>query len=456
MFPSRAWEQARATAAWLFVGLICLLGSPLWAAEEDPNEAQIQLVIAFLGEPDRETRAVGLQFIREELPGEAATKRFAALLPDLSAEAQVDLLDALGDRQDASARPAVLEMLASQEVAVRAASLRALGGLGGEADVPLLAGKTAADSEPEKLAARQSLVRMRGDGVNGAVVAAMAEAEPAVRIELLGVLAIRNARETLPSVLESVKDSEASVRLAALSAVRYLAEEKDAAVIVDILKAAEGDAEKRGAELAMLAVASRGREDSAEPIIAGLAEADVASRLVLLGGLARAGGPKALSAIVARLSDDEEAVRDQAVRMLSIWPDPAVTPHLLEIVKTDESLRHQVLAIRGLVRLAGPQDDQPADLERLTEAMSLAKRPEEKRLVLGVLGGVGTLPALDLATSAPDDTALADEAGLAAVMIAETMKEGDKDQIRAAMEKVEKTVKNQQIRQRAEKVLSSL
>ncbi|MFH1266311.1 MAG: HEAT repeat domain-containing protein [Planctomycetota bacterium] len=443
-------------AAWLFIGLVCLLGSPLWAAEKDPNEAQIQLVIEFLGEPDRETRAVGLQFIREELPGEAATKRFAALLPDLSAEAQVDLLDALGDRQDALARPAVLEMLASEEVAVRAASLRALGGLGGEADVPLLAGKTAADSEPEKLAARQSLVRMRGDGVNGAVVAAMAEAEPAVRIELLGVLAIRNARETLPSVLESVKDSEASVRLAALSAVRYLAEEKDAAVIVDILKAAEGDAEKRGAELAMLAVASRGREASAEPIIAGLAEADVASRLVLLGGLARAGGPKALSAIVARLSDDEEAVRDQAVRLLSIWPDSAVAPHLVEIAKADESLRHQVLAIRGLVRLASPQEDQPADLEKLTEAMSLAKRPEEKRLVLGVLGGVGTLPALDLATSSLADTALADEAGLAAVMIAETMKEGDKDQVRAAMEKVQETVKNQQIRQRAEKVLNSL
>ena len=441
---------------WLLFGLVCLVGSPLRAAEEEPEDDQLQLIIQFVGDADRETRAVGLQFIREDVPGEAATKRFAGLLPDLSPDGQVDLLDALGDRQDVAARPAVLEMLQSQEEAVRAAALGALGGLGEESDVPLLAGKAAAGSDLEKNAARRTLGRLRRGSVNAAIVSTMAEGKPEVRVVLLGVLAARNAKDSFPTVLASVEDPDPSVRLAAIEALRFLADENDTAAIVKIVKAANDEAERRKAELALLGVSNRGRQSCAEAIIAGLADADVASRIALLHGLARAGGPKALGAAAGRLDDDDEAVRDEAVRMLSGWPDPAVAGHLMEIANSAESLRHQVLAIRGLVRLASPQEDKPADLEALGEAMSLAKRPQEKRLVLGVLGGVGAWESLALVTPALDDPALVEEAGLAAVMIAERIEDGPKDELRPVMEKVGKLVTNQQTRERAQKVLQSL
>ena len=84
-------------------------------------------------------RAVGLQQVREQAKGPAATKRFAALLPKLPPDAQAGLLDALGDRGDKAARPALLDMLKSRDEPVRAAALRALGSLGEPDDVPLLA-----------------------------------------------------------------------------------------------------------------------------------------------------------------------------------------------------------------------------------------------------------------------------------------------------------------------------
>jgi HEAT repeat protein len=222
--------------------------------------------------------------------------------------------------------------------------------------------------------------------------------------------------------------------------------------MVGLLKRASDDAERRAARLALLAVCSRGREACAGAIIDGLADADAASRIALIQALARAGGEKALQTIAEHLDDQDEAVRDEAVRMLSYWPTAAAAPHLKTLAKGDD-LRHQVLAIRGLVRLAGPREDKPADVTALAEAMNLAHRPDEKRLVLGVLGGVPTADSLALVAPLLDDPQLAEEASLAAVLIAEQMGSDNRDQVRAALEKVLKVTHNGPIRERAQNVL---
>ena len=120
-----------------------LAGFPAQAQEED--DSQIQLAIEIIGDADRETRAIGLQLVREGLPGEAVTLKLADLLPKLVPAAQAELMDALADRGDAAARPAVLKMLESSDETVVAAALRGLGSLGSSAEVPLLAQKAAGD-----------------------------------------------------------------------------------------------------------------------------------------------------------------------------------------------------------------------------------------------------------------------------------------------------------------------
>ena len=442
-------------AAWL-LGLACVLCSSTSPAQEDPDDALIQMVVELLSDADRDMRAVGLQQVREEVPGEAATNRFAALLPKLKPGAQADLLEALGDRGDAAARPAVVMMLLSQEESVRAAVLRALGALGDTSDVVLLALKAATGSGLEKRAARQSLVRLRGDDVNATIVAALAVGGSKVRVELLGVLAARGAKETLPTVIAGAEDSEASVRLAALDALRFLADQRHVATIVEILKAAKDDQSRRKAELALLVVCSRGGQVCADAIIAGLAQADVPSRVVLLRALARAGGPKALAEVVARLDDDDRTVRDEAVRMLSIWPTREAMEPLRVFAFPGDNRRYQVLAIRGLARLAGPQGDQPADLKTLSELMSSVKPLADKRLVLGALGGAATAEALAMALSNMDQSDLVEEAGAAAARIAEKMGEGEGDTVFRAMKKVLDGTKNPHTRARALGVLGGV
>jgi HEAT repeat protein len=439
----------------LLLALIFLSCGLLQAAEEAPDPELVQMVVDLVKDSDRDMHALGLQQVREEMPGEAVTKQFAELLPELPADRQAGLLEALGERGDTSARSAVMELLNSDAEAVRTAAIKAVGGLGNPSDVPVLAQKAAAGSPSERVAAQQSLVGLAGEGVNAAIISTMTDAEPAVRVELLGVLAARNAQEGLPTVRNSVEDSDSAVRLAALEAMRFLADESRIEEIVGIVKAAKDDQDRAKAELALLTVCSRGRQKCVDAIVSGLGDADAPSRVVLVRGLARAGGPTAMEAIVDRLNDRDEAVRDEAVRLLSIWPDSAAANQLKDLAVGD-NLRYHVLAIRGLVRLASPSGDQPGDAKMLAETMNLAMRPAEKRLVLGALSGMASEESLAQVLPALDNPDLADEAGFAAVIIAEQLQDGNKDALRAAMEKVRENAKDDQIRQRAEKVLQSL
>ena len=343
-------------------------------------------------------RAIGLQQVRSEAPGEAATKQFIQLLPKLGPEARAELVDALGERGDPAARLAVLDVLQSADEATRAAALRALAKLGSEADVPLLVQRTAAGSAAEQLAASQSLTRLKGEGVNRAIVAQLGPSPSGLRVKLLEILAARNATESLPAVVASASDPDAMVRLAALDALRVLADEGQTGDLVKLLQTAETDVHRTKAEAALLALCSRVRDKCVPALTTGLAGADARTRATLLQALARAGGPAALEAVASCLEDPDQTVRDEAVRMLSLWPDRAVVPRL-EKIAAAESLRHHVLAIRGLVRLASPEGDQPADLKLLGGAIRLAKRRDEKQLALGVLSRAANAESLAVAVS---------------------------------------------------------
>ena len=369
-------------------GILCLtvalgLGGGL-RAEETPNADLVEMIVNLLSDKDRDTRNLGLQQVRDEAKGPAATKQFAALLPKLPPESQAGLLDALGGRGDRAARSDVLPMVKSEDAAVRAAAIRALGPLGEAADVPLLTRQLTV-AEAEQKAAREALARLGGPQVNAAIVAELKRAKPEARAELLGVLGVRKAREALPVVLQSAGDHDAAVRLAALTALRGLAGQEQAPVLVKLLAAAKDDQEQWQAEQALLAVCGQGREACVEAVLAGMADAGPSARPVLLRVLARARGGKALAAIVSAAKDPQPEVSKEALRLLANWPDASAVPPLRAIARESESLRANAVAVQGLIHMASPVKDKPADVDLLVEAVKLARRPQEKQMASHVL-----------------------------------------------------------------------
>lgn len=442
-----------------FASTLCLLaalGASVRTPAQPADEDLLQMVAELLSSPDRDTRGLGLQQVREGLPGEAITRRFAELLPKLAPQGQAALLDALSERGDRAARPVVLNAAASPDESVRIAALRALAALGEPADVMLLAEKAASGSDLEKEPARQSLARLRGEKITAAILDVMTKATPKVQTELLRALAARKATEAMPVVLRSGADPDRSVRLAALAAAKTLAGANDTAAIIQIQASAREEVERNAAEATLLAVCGRNGQACADALLAKLPNADVPTRLSLLRALAVIGGPRALEAITGCWGDSDPSVRDEAVRILSVWPEVAAAPHLLKIAKETDNPAHQILALRGMIRLASPEEERPANMEMLNEAWKLAKRPEEKRLALGALGGMSTPAALELALEALASPELREEAALAVVMIAEKLPAANANEVRSAMQKVLQCAQEPALRQRAEKIVKGL
>jgi hypothetical protein len=438
-------------AVLLSVGFAPFLTGVARAAD---NEV-VDMIVKLLSGSDNDMRVMAIQQIREKVPGKDATLRFVALLDKLPGDLQIKLIDALGARGDIAARPAILKMLNSKTPAMRVTAASALSGVASPDDIPVLAKLAARGSDPEKNAARNTLRKLRGDKMNAAMTEALKNADTKTKTELITALTDLNVKTSLPVVLESVDDSDLAVRLAVLSALRAMADENYTAVLVKRLTSAKDKTERRKAALALLSVCGRGKTKCAEAVIAGFDGSDATTRILLMRVLTEAGGPKSLNEIVTRLKDDDKAVSTAALRVLTGWPDRGATVHLKKLAGDVKNLRNHILAIRGMVRLAGPGKDRPADLATLSEAMKLATRKEEKVLVLGTLGTIPTLESLTQVAAAMDTPALAEDACLAAVLISEKITGGDKARVRAVMQKVVKTVKNEKTLARAKKLLAA-
>ncbi|MCP4451553.1 MAG: hypothetical protein GY809_08830, partial [Planctomycetes bacterium] len=373
----------------------------------------------------------------------------------LPVDLQVKLIDALGGRGDPVARPAILKMLNSETEAIRDVAASALAGVASPSDIPVLARMAATGSDLEKKAARRSLRLLPGHDMNTAMGAALQDAEAQMKIELMSALVDRKVIESIPVILKSVHDADLTVRLAVLDALRAMAGAKQTAIIVTRLKSAQDKKERRQAALTLVATCRRGRTKCAPAVIAGFKDADAPTRIALMRALLEAGGPKSLNEIVGRLKDKDKTVSSEAVRILSNWPDRTAYTPLTTLAGDVKNLRNHILALRGIVRLAGPAKDRAGDFATLSKAMTLATRKEEKVLVLGALGTIPTWESLTLVASFLDQPSLAEDAGLAAVVIAEKIGKDKQDQARAVMQKVAKTVKREKTRDRAKKVLEA-
>ena len=112
---------------------------------------------------------------------------------------------------------------------------------------------------------------------------------------------------------------------------------------------------------------------------------------------------------------------------------------MLMIARISADEAHPVLALRGYVRLVRlPSDRTPVETFRmLEEAMTIASRPEEKKLVLGGLADVRHIDALMMADLHLGDEALCDEAAVAMLTIARALAAEQPDAAVAAIRKVQ-------------------
>jgi HEAT repeat protein len=423
----------------------------------------VPMVAEILAGKDAQLQGIALSFV-QEIPGPEGTAAIVGLIAKAAPAGQAALVAQLDSRGDPAAKPAVLEAARSKDDAVRTAALAALGALGGAPEVALLAQAAATAPAAEAAAARASLARLHGQDVNQTMIAglsgsSLSQGDAKVRCELLRALADRKADEAAPAVIKAAGDADPAVRLEAVKALDVLGDEKALALVISILVKAQADDERQAAEKTILSICSRaaGKDACLQAITGALAGAQMPARGALIRSLSKIGGQKAIAPVRAALADSDAAVKESAVRALADWPDIGAAADLLAIAKTDPKTTNQVLALRGYLRLAGLPDRPAAEKIRMCqEALTVIKRPDEKKLVLGVLADVNSPEALLMVVPMLSEGAVKNEAASAAVKIAKGLGNKLPPETGPAMQEVLKITKDKRVIKDAEDILKKI
>jgi len=416
--------------------------------------AEVNTILEVMNDPDPKVRGAGIEALNVMTSPEA-TKAIAEKVKTANPDLKVTLLRALMSRADKSTLPTFVACAADADESVKTEAVKGLAVLGDASVIPLLV-KIASETGKPQEAARNSLDRLAGGAdIDGSLITALGTADAKGKAELARSLGARRAESAVPALLKAAEDADGAVRQEAWKALGVVADAKTLPQLVALLvKAQDADREEAGRTVIAACKRDQDVEKRAEPILAGFGGAQGPPRLALLGVLGRVGGKKPLEALRAALKEKDDKVHDATVRAIAEWPDAAVADDLLAIAKGQETEAHQVIALRGFVRVVTLPGAGGDTVKLLASAMEACKRNDEKKMVLGGLGEVKSGESLDMVAKYLDDDALKNEAQQAAVKIAKDIHQRAPESVKAAMDKIIATSKNTGLKNEAKKALA--
>ena len=350
-------------------------------------------------------------------------KSACALLPRLPDEGQVQFVAALASFPKDSVLETLIEASDSPIAAVRVEALKVLGLVGDGSVVLLLAARAANAADPEKRAARESLRRLGGSDVDEAIVGGLAGDGPeALRAELVQAVGERRLAGGKNMLMKLARSESSAMRLQAIRALGRTAGAEDMSFLLDLLLTAADDPER---EEVVSSIAATAMEHALPTDQAGAVESrlsaakDPSERASLLRVLGKIGEDRALPVVREALDDGDALVADAAARAIAGWPTAAARDDALWIARSSSSLVHRVLALEGFIRMVGlePYRAPEGAVASLREALAIAERPEERRLVVAALPLFACPEALELAEELAGSPDVGNEARVAAESI---------------------------------------
>ncbi len=427
------------------------------------QSAGIPLLIEQLQSENKNRLAVGLRTARE-LCGRDVTEALAVELDRLNPDRRPLLLLALADRRDSAVLPAVLKAAQSSRKNLRITAIQILIRLGDVSCVPVLL-EAATDDDPElEKVAMETLVRLPGKDVDADLLARLSEARGKLKRILIELAGQRQISQALEAVASSLHNSDAGIRSAAIQTIGIIGQTPQTADLVTLLQQTNNLGERADLEKALLAISGRCGVKCI-PYIRPLTQSrNNDLHMIGLHALAVIGGSDALTAVKSAIESATTPVQDEAVRILSTWPNNWPEDHeaghaLLLLATTAEKISHQVLGLRGYLQyIRGNKtlnNEQKA--ARIKDVWPHIKRTEEKRQAISVLGEAPCVAAIELLRPLAEEPAFAEEAYSAMIRIADQSVRGiSRDQRRQVLQTVVAKSKNERTRRRARKILSGI
>lgn len=386
----------------------------------------------------------------------------AALTADLakrSVDQQIRILQTLGFREDASGLPALFAAARTGEKAVRITAIKTIPQIADASSVPALVDLMADSDRQIADAAKESLASLPLDAADAAVMKMFAGSDKAQRLTAMDLMSRRRMKAQVGELMKATKDADGQIRSVAIRRIGELGGPQQVPALLDLLGRAKesGDLDAIEKSLVDLCTMSDKPQSFNPALIAQLNKSQPAQKSALLRALGINGGADALTAVRGATKDADQDVQTTAIQVLGNWKGVEAAGDLLDLARNAPKPALKLVSLRSyinLIRTEGVAVDQK--LAMCKEAAALVERNEDKKLLLSVLDTAPSPETLAMAMSHLDNTAIQNEAGLAAVSIAEKIAEKNPDEVSAAMQKAVKATRSRQITSRAQKILDTL
>jgi len=427
------------------------------------RSAGVPLLIEQLRSEDRKKLGIGLRTARE-LPGRDVTEALAVELAHLSPDRRPMLLLALADRNDSAVLPTVHKAAQSGPKDLRITAINILIRLGDVSCVPVLLDAAIEDDAELEQAAMETLVRLPGKDVDSSLLDRLPQAKGKLQQVLIELAGQRQISEALPAVVSSLDNIDTGIRGASVQTIGIIGQDKQTANLVKLLQKTDSSSERSGIRKALLAISGRCGVRCIPHLLPLTQSRDNELHMIGLHALAIVGGPEALEAVKSSIDNAEPPIQDEAVRILSTWPnnwpeDSEAGQALLILATSAQKMSHQVLGLRGYLQYirGNKKLSNEQKVDRVKDVWPYIKQPEEKRQAIAVLGEAPSASALELLTTLAEDQAVAEEVYSAMVGIAgQDIRGVSKDHRRGVLQMVAKKSTNSGTRQRAKETLGGV
>ena len=356
------------------------------------------------------------------IPGKDATEKWIDKMEQVDQKTKCMIMEMLGNRGDKTALPAVMEELHNNDSRIRISAIYAAAKLGGiEILTPLLEVMKTSTENHEIESIKEVLLTLPINERIQDLVEILPLATPPARKALLEIFSERHFNAYNEVIIGQAKAENEGVRLAAIKALETLGNSKELPDMLQLFLQAEQEKEKSALQKAMVKTAVRlnKKEMLADLVLGEINKSNGGNKKNLIKILGKLGGAKALQTVKAEIKNKDEEIRDAAIRALINWPNEEAIEEILNVAQNSKDIRYNALALRGCARLVNSSELQSLEKLRIyCDALQLVRRPDEKKLILAGLAGLGTIESLELVAKYLPDETVSYEAAQAALKIA--------------------------------------
>jgi HEAT repeat protein len=426
----RGSEACQLASAWAENGSSAVQNMALAVYERtDSAEARAKL-LAGLKSTALTVRLQAARLLRQAQYAVLASDA-AAMLDPAQPEVAAQILPLLAFWDNAAALPVVEKAMEWEDEGLRAAAVGTAVALLGEEALPRLQ-NLLADGRSGVAAAAQRAVVALSQPV-GAALAKLTLATPMTqRPALLDILRQRRESAHIAELAILAQDGDLATRQALCQLYGVLCTPEQLSFLFAQIVAAGAAADKDWLNAAERACVQACRR-LADPVACmallrqSYEKSEELAQAALLRVAAVPANDDAMALLRTAWQAGHDSIRDAALRVVADWPSAAALPFLRPIAQAEDSQAlWQILAFRGCVRLIPRQAiGRQEQLSELLAMLPLARRIDEKRLVIGAVGSIEDGAAFAPLSELLSDEALQRDAALAILTLSEKLRSSE-------------------------------